>query len=98
MIVLAVLGSSSVALNIYLWQRSVTVSVEAPSFNSQYQDLLKRMPEAEAQDALIRLIEDDPRILSVGRSTSLAYPGLRYEYCDGNGGTTEDSWDNLKTN
>jgi hypothetical protein len=92
-IVLAIVAVVSIAGNLYLWNQKDTVTIEG--FNSQYQELLKtKSTEAEAQDALIASMKENPDILNVSRKDG-AYPGISYEYCTAHG-SAEDSWENLK--
>lgn len=93
MAALAIVAALSLGTNAYLWNQKDIVTT--PSFNSQYQELLKeKATEVEAQDALIASMKENPDVLSVSRKEGV-YPGISYEYCTARG-SAEDSWDNLK--
>lgn len=92
-IFLVAVAAVSIGINIYLWNQKDMITIQG--FNSQYQELLKlKSSEAEAQEALIASMKENPEILNVSRKEG-TYPGISYEYCTAHG-YAEDSWENLK--
>lgn len=77
---------------------AVTDPAEIMNLNTNYRDYLKTMPEKDAQERLIKELNNSPSVIKAKLGDNLEYPGIFIDYCSSAGtkAALGNSWENMK--